>query len=387
MLTNWNYTAPLQIFFGPDSIQNISTIFGSYKGDNLLIVTDKVIREIGIMKKVEEILKTSQINYFIYDNITSEPTIQNVLEGLEILKKGKCNLVIGLGGGSSIDTAKAISMMAANNENIYDYKGVDKVKNKGVPVIAIPTTAGTGSEVTKYTIITDIKTDVKLLIGSNYIIPDIAIVDPILTLCLPKKLTSSTGIDALTHAIEAYTSIKANPLSDLFAIEAIKLISQNLREAWSNGSNISAREKLMLGSMYAGIAFNNSSVGLVHGMSRPIGANFHIAHGTSNAVLLGVVMEYTSVSALERYFDIARALGLDTKSFTTVEAANAAVLSIKKLIKDLEIPPMADLITDKQKFIELVPKMAQDAIDSGSPGNNARTATKNEIIDLYLKSF
>ncbi len=387
MLNNWVCLAPSQIIFGPNSAQSVSDAVNRCKAKKVLIVTDEVMKNIGILEVIEKSLKSSSIDYFIYDGVKSEPTTEYVEEGLRIYKENGCDLILGVGGGSPIDTIKAISIMTANSGSISDYKGLNKVENKGVPIIAIPTTAGTGSEVTKYTIITDPKTSIKMLIGSNLIIPNVAIVDPMLTLSTPKGLTAATGIDALTHAIEAYTSVKANPLSDLFAIEAIKLISHNLRAAWANGSNIIAREKTMLGSMYAGLAFSNASVALVHGMSRPIGANFHIAHGVSNAALLGIVMEFTYIGAVDRYADIAEAIGLDVYSFTSIEAAKAAVVAVKELIKDLEIPSLAGLGIDKEKLTSLAPQMAQDAIDSGSPGNNLRIATKDEIINLYIKSY
>ncbi len=229
------------------------------------------------------------MQFAVYDTVATEPTVDYVKEGLKVYKENGCDFLIAVGGGSPIDTAKAIAIMVTNPGSIEDYNGLGKIPKEGAPLIAIPTTAGTGSEVTQFTIITDTKTDVKMLIGSPFIMPKVAIVDPLLTLSCPRGSTAAVGIDALTHAIEAYVSVKAQPMSDIFCLSAIELISGNLRQAWANGNNVEAREKTMLGAFQAGIAFSNASVALVHGMSRPIGAYFHVAHGASNAALLGVV--------------------------------------------------------------------------------------------------
>ncbi len=277
--------------------------------------------------------------------------------------------------------------MISNPGKIADYKGIGKISKKGAPLIAIPTTAGTGSEVTPYTIITDTKTSVKMLIGSEHIIPTIAIVDPTLTLSCPKMLTAAVGIDALTHAIEAYVSVKANPLSDIFAKSSISRIIRNLSKAWKNGNDLKAREEVMLGSLEAGIAFGNSSVALVHGMSRPIGANFHIAHGMSNAVLLSVVMEYSYQANISRYTDIAAFMGENTINIDKNKSAGMAVESVRKLVKELQIPSLKDLGIERDGLIEIAPSMAQAAIDSGSPANNPKVPTKEEIIELYIKAY
>ncbi|MCK5566847.1 MAG: iron-containing alcohol dehydrogenase, partial [Actinomycetia bacterium] len=258
---------------------------------------------------------------------------------------------------------------------------------KGAPLIAIPTTGGTGSETTPYTIITDTSSDVKMLIGSEHIIPDIAIIDPTLTLSCPPDLTAAVGIDALCHAIEAYVSKKANPMSDIFALEAIRLLYNYLKTAYIDGSNLEAREKVMMGATLAGMAFGNSSVTLVHGMSRPIGANFHIPHGVSNATLLKVVMDFSYSSSLSSYSDIARVMDKDMSNMKEEDAAKKAVDLVAELISDLNIPSLAKLGIEKEKLRQLAPSMAKAAIDSGSPGNNPRIATEEEIIELYLKAY
>jgi alcohol dehydrogenase class IV len=253
--------------------------------------------------------------------------------------------------------------------------------------VAVPTTAGTGSEVTPFTIITDETREVKMLIASPLTIPKVAIVDPLLSISMPRGLTAATGIDALTHAIEAYVSVKAQPMSDIFALSAIELIAGNLRQAWANGNNREAREKTMLGSLQAGIAFGNSSVALVHGMSRPIGAYFHVPHGVSNAALLSVVTEFSLIGNPERYARIARAMGEDIAGLTAMEGAEVAADAIARLIADIEIPSLPELGVEAERLEELAPQMAADAIASGSPANNPRQATPEEIIRLYRLAY
>jgi len=352
-----------------------------------LIVTDQVMVKLGVLEGVKKALEQTKIQFVIYDAVATEPTVDYVKEGLKSFKDNGCDFLIAMGGGSPIDTAKAISVMATNPGSIEEYKGLGKVTKEGAPLIAIPTTAGTGSEVTQFTIITDTKTDVKMLIGSPLIMPKVAIVDPLLTLSCPRGLSAAVGIDALTHAIEAYVSLKAQPMSDIFCLSAIELISGNLRQAWANGNNVEAREKTMLGALQAGIAFSNASVALVHGMSRPIGAYFHVPHGASNAALLGVVTEFSLIGNPARYAHIARAMGENTTGLTDLEAAQLAAKTIKKLIMDVQIPSLRQLKVEKEKLDQLAPKMAEDAIASGSPGNNPRQATKEEIIELYKITY
>jgi len=352
-----------------------------------LIVTDEVLSKLGVIEGVKRALTDSKIQFAVYDRISTEPTVEYVKEGLKTYQANGCDFLIATGGGSAIDTAKAISVMVTNPGSIEDYKGLNKIPEKGAPLVAVPTTAGTGSEVTIFTIITDTKTNVKMLIGSPFVMPRVAIVDPLLTLSCPRGLTAAVGIDALTHAIEAYVSVKAQPMSDIFCLSAIELISGNLRQAWANGNNVEAREKTMLGALQAGIAFSNASVALVHGMSRPIGAYFHVAHGASNAALLGVVAEFSLIGNPTRYAHIARAMGEHLTGLNDLEAAQLAAKAIKQLIKDVKIPSLKALGVEKGKLDELAPRMAEDAIASGSPGNNPRQATKEEIIELYKIAY
>lgn len=356
-------------------------------GTKALIVTDRNLTEMGFLSGIESSLDSEKIDHEVFDEVTAEPTVDYVEKGLDLYRRSKCDFIIALGGGSPIDTAKAVCIMASNPGVIQDYKGLDKVSSPGAPLIAIPTTAGTGSETTIFTIITDTKTNVKMLIGSPFILPSVALVDPLLTASSPPSVTAATGVDALTHAIEAYVSVKAQPMSDVFALSAIKFLSENLRQAWANGDNLEARSLTMLGAFQAGVAFSNSSVALVHGMSRPIGAYFHAPHGLSNAVLLAPVVEFSISGNPKRYADIARAMGEKVEGLGVMEGASKASKAVRELVRDIKIPALATLGVTREKLKTVVGKMADDAIASGSPGNNPRKATKEEIVELYWKTF
>jgi alcohol dehydrogenase class IV len=387
MLQPRKFLVPPVVITGSGSSEQVGEECKKLGFRNGLVVTDQVLSKLEMLERVKKALSGSEIAFAVYDKIAQEPTVDYVKEGSEAFRKNGCDFLLAVGGGSAIDTAKAISVMAGNPGSIEDYKGLNRIPNKGAPLVAIPTTAGTGSEVTVFTIITDTRTNVKMLIGSPFVMPTVAIVDPLLTLSCPRDLTAAVGIDALTHAVEAYVSVKAQPMSDIFCLSAIEHISGNLRQAWANGNNVEARERTMLGALQAGMGFSNASVALVHGMSRPIGAYFHVPHGASNAALLGIVTEFSLMGNPARYARIAEAMGEDTTGLSDLEAARLAADAIKALIEDIEIPCLKDLGVDKGKLEELAPQMAEDAIASGSPGNNPRQATKEEIIELYMLAY
>jgi alcohol dehydrogenase class IV len=387
MVSIKSFRIPRILLVGSGSSEQVGEESKKLGTTKALIVTDESMVALGIVDGIQKALSQNHMQYAVYEGVASEPTVDYVQEGLARYREKGCDFLLAVGGGSPIDTAKAISILAANPGSIEDYKGLDKIPNKGAPLVAIPTTAGTGSEVTIFTIITDTKTDVKMLIGSPFILPEVAIVDPLLTLSCPRGLTAAVGIDALTHAIEAYVSVKAQPMSDIFCLSAIGLISGNLRQAWANGNNIDAREKTMMGALQAGIAFSNSSVALVHGMSRPIGAYFHVPHGASNAALLGVVMDFSLIGNSARYAHVAGAMGEDIHGLSDLDAAELASRAVKRLIGDVQVPSLRELGVDKDKLDTLALQMAEDAIASGSPGNNPRQATKEEIIELYHLAY
>ncbi len=387
MLKQKVFRLPPTVIFGCKSADKVGEESQKIGGRKALIVTDEILAKLGTLEPIKQSLKKEKIEYAVFDKIFTEPTVEFVRKGVAFYRDNRCDFIITVGGGSAIDTAKAISVMLTNSEPIAKYKGLDKIPLKGVSLIAVPTTAGTGSEVTMFTIINEAVTNEKMLIGSPHVMPQVALVDPLLTVSMPRELTSATGVDALCHAIEAYVSLKAHPLSDMFALSAIEFLSGYLRKAWANGENLEAREKMMLGALNAGIAFNNASVTLVHGMSRPIGAWFHVPHGVSNAVLLDTVMEFSLMGCPERFARVAKAMGVNAAGLTDMEAAQLGVRAVRQLIKDIKIPSMEDLGVEKHRFEKVTWEMAEAAIASGSPGNNPRQVTKEEIVELYLLAY
>jgi len=383
MIPSRPFRTPSTIHFGEGATANVGLEAKRLKARKALVITDKVLASVGAIDPVVKSLQDCGIEVAIFDGVNSEPDLSHVVTGLQMLEEEECDLIVACGGGSPIDVAKAVSIMFTNGGKIEDYMGMDKFTVPGMPLMAVPTTAGTGSEATMFSIITDTDLGVKMLIGSPFLMPRVAIVDPLLTLNLPRGLTAATGLDALTHAIEAYVSVKAQPMTDVLALSAIKLISENLLLAWGNPQNREARANTMLGAMQAGIAFSNASVALVHGMSRPIGANFHVPHGVSNACLLGVVMEYSLPGNPQRYADIARAMGVGNGSQDAMGVAKIGAEKVKGLIKMLEVPTLTELGVTAEKLEPVIEKMAEDAIASGSPANNPRKPSKGEIVELY----
>jgi alcohol dehydrogenase class IV len=380
-----SFHAPQSLFYGRDSF-SVSGLQMAQRGSKALIISDHTMEKIGIVNRYEESLKQANCAYVSYLNVDSEPTDIHVKDSLDLCLSEKCDGIVGVGGGSCLDTAKAVAVLATNGGYIGDYVGIKTVKNPPLPLILIPTTAGTGSEVTCVTVITNTKDDVKMMIKHLAFMPLVAIVDPMLTLSLPPSVTAATGMDALCHAVEAYISRIAHPITDTLALSAIKLITENIRKVYQEGTDIDAREKMCIAATLAGMAFSNASVCLVHGMSRPIGAMFHVPHGVSNAMLLAGVVEYSKDSARERLATIARIFKPDLTG-TEEEMVDSLVQEVKKLCRDLNIPNMQKLGIDRNKFEQVVTKMAKDAIASGSPANNPCVPSVEETVELYRKFY
>lgn len=353
-------------------------------GKKALIVTDKVMVDIGTVAKLEAEMEKRQIKYVIYDGVNGEPVDGMIEEGKKIYLENNCDFLIGIGGGSPIDAMKAIGAMTTNEGKIVDYNG-KTIPNPPPALVAIPTTAGTGSEATKFTIISDSVNNIKMLLSGPDLIPTLSIVDPQFTLTVPQSVTVATGVDALTHAIEAFTSRKAQPLSDIFAISATKRIYKNILNVYKDGSDINSRNEMALAALEAGIAFNNASVTIVHGMSRPIGALFGVPHGLSNAVLLGDCLEFIQEGAADRFAVLARELGLVDENVGDKEASDIFVKSINSLLDQLNIQTLEEYGVDKKLFFDSLDKMATDALDSGSPNNTQRIPSKEDIIEIYKK--
>ena len=319
----------------------------------------------------------------VFSDTVPDPTVASIETGIEFLKGGDHDCVIGFGGGSPLDSAKAIAVIGVLGGKCSDYKVPHVQDAAGLPIIAIPTTAGTGSEATRFTIITDEITDEKMLCPGVGYLPVAALVDYQLTLTKPKRLTADTAIDSLTHALEAYVSKRANGFSDQMALAAMRVIAPNLRRVYKDGSDREGREALMLGATLAGIAFSNASVALVHGMSRPIGAHFHVPHGLSNAMLLPAVTAYSAPAALRRYADSARAMGVASGDEGDQSAVARLLDELTVLNSELEVPTPKSYGIDEKKWNSLLDTMASQALASGSPGNNPRVPTSEEIVEIY----
>jgi len=386
MTQTYQFKTPSVIVNGPGAAREAGS-FAKGLGKKALIVTDHALEKIGLLNDVKNSLEIAGIPMAIYDPVISEPSMDYTEEGLKVYRETQADFLVAVGGGSPIDAAKGIAALATNPGKISDFAGANKIPNPGAPLIAIPTTAGTGSEVTQFTIITDTSRDVKMLIASPNIMPRVALVDPLMTMRMPQGITAATGLDALTHAIEAFVSVKAQPITDTLALQAIWVIAGNVRQAWSNGDNIEARTNMMIGALQAGMAFSNSSVALVHGMARPIGAYFHVPHGVSNAALLPTVIEFSIPGNPERYAEIAEAMGEITEGLSVLDAAYLAADAVERLNIDLKVPTLRELGVEEKKFNSVVEQMAADALASGSPGNNPRKATKEEIVELYRRAY
>lgn len=376
-----DFIVPGQIVSGSGALELAEKKFGSM-GKKALLVTDSVMVGLGNCAKVETALKNQGIEYVIFSGVTGEPTDTMIEDGLKMYKDEDCDFLVALGGGSPIDSMKAIGMMAAGGGNISDYMG-KVIDVKMPPMAAIPTTAGTGSEATKFTIITDTKRDIKMLLTGDVLIPNLAIIDPQFTMTAPPKITAATGLDALCHAVEAYTSRKAQTLSDTFAVSAVKRIFQYLPVAFHDGQNEKARVQMSVAALEAGIAFCNSSVTVIHGMSRPIGAMFHIAHGLSNAMLLKECLKFAVPGAYDRFADLARTIGKATAEDSDEAAAAKFMDAVEDLVKDLETPTLEEYGVDRKEFFDVIEKMAHDAMESGSPQNTRRPITEEEVEQLY----
>lgn len=394
ILKAYNFRIPRNILFGINTVDQVGERAKELNGTKALLVTDKVLHQTGAIGRVKERLEKSGIDVVVYDEVTTEPTTEHADKGSEILRAESCDLVVALGGGSCIDAAKVIAMLATNPGRVTDYEGKGKVKKPKCPMIAIPTTAGTGSELTWVAVIHDSKRDVKFLVYSPHLVPEECIEDPMLTVDMPKSVTMSSGMDALTHAIEGYISTRdANvgygspPIISFLAIPAIELITINLRKAWADGQNIEARSNMLLAQLLAGMTFGNSGTALVHGLARPLGAHFHVPHGLANAIMLAHGVEYTYMAAPEKFAKIARAMGENTENLGVMEAAEKTIAAVNRLCKDLCVPKLRELGIDRETYFNLIPAMAREGMESGTPLVNPRKPTEEDMMELFKKAY
>ncbi len=347
-----------------------------------LLVTDPFMVEQGYCERVLAPLKQAGIPCTVFADSVPDPTTDSVAAALAVLRQGNYDCVVALGGGSSLDTAKAVAVLAERDGPMRDYKVPYQI-DTGLPVVAIPTTAGTGSEATRAAVITDTQTQEKMLCMGLGLVPIAALVDYELTLTMPYRLTADTGIDTLCHALEAYVSRKANPFTDAMALTAMRSVYQNIRSACEQPDNLVAREAMMLAATQGGIAFSNASVTLIHGMSRPVGALFHVPHGLSNAMLLPEVTAWSVSAASERYASSARCMGIAQDSDSDAAAVDKLVAGLRQLNSDLSVPSPREYGIDEQTWLSSAGLMAEQALASGSPGNNPRIPTAEDIEQLY----
>ncbi len=378
-------TQPTQIQFGAGAISNLAQTVKDFKGSNVFLVIDPGLVKAGLIKTITAPLKKAKIPFTVYDKIDPEPGLKLADRGKTLAKKAGCDCVVGVGGGSAMDVAKAIAILLTNNGKAEKYLGLGLIKKPGVPKIMVPTSSGTGAEVTFTAVFINEKTGSKGGMNGDPLYPDAAILDPELTLSLPPHVTAFTGIDALTHALEAYTSTQAHPISEMYSLEAIELIAKNLPQAYANGNNIEARSAMLMGSLLGGKALATAGVGLVHAMAYPMGGMFGIPHGLANAVLLPYVVEYNLIGNMEKFAVLAQILGQNIDDLTLRESATLCVDALFDLNDDVEIPGTLD---DLDIPFDSIPEMAKIALTVTRPvENNPRQPSLEDVISIYETAF
>ncbi|MHB8828527.1 MAG: iron-containing alcohol dehydrogenase [Syntrophales bacterium] len=385
-MSNSLFSTTSRILMGPGCIDQIGTEVKSLKGGKIFVVTDPGIVKAGLLNSLLSPLKKAGIDYALFDGVEPEPRIEVVDKALSHLKESDCDSVIGLGGGSSIDIGKLVAAMAVNPGHISDYFGTDLLPTSGLPMIAIPTTAGTGSEVTPVAILSDEAEHLKKGVVSRYLFPSLALLDPALTTGLPPAVTAFTGMDALIHAMEAFTSVNANSLTDHLAFRAIELTSGNLLTAYANGNNLDARSKMLEGSLLAGMAFANAGVTAVHAFAYPVGGEFHhICHGLSNSIMLPHVFRFNMLGNLPKFAQISLAMGLPVEGMTDRGAAEEMLDFIEELMNDLNITRK---LRDLQVPEDAIPRMAEGALKvTRLLANNPRKIAFEDAERIYREAW
>lgn len=377
------FNSNTEILMGNDSVQSVSQIIMNGKYNHALIVCDEGIENAGILDVILNQLNKANIDGTVFSSVEANPSTLTVDACYKVLKESNADIIIGVGGGSPLDVAKAVSILGTNGGEIADYEGMNNVPLQGLPLVAVPTTAGTASEVTIFTVITDHEREYKFTVGSRNLAARWAIIDPALTLSLPPSLTASTGLDALVHAIESYVSKKAYVISEVLSLKAIELISSSLRTAVHSGDDLTARSNMLYGSLIAGLAFNNTRLGNVHAMSHPLSAKYNVPHGIANSILLPHVMEFNRVANPKKFSDIAIAMGTVTENTgTELSRSMDAIKAVKSLSEDIGIPAtFRDFNIDP----ESIDTMAEDAMESGNILVNPRKTNKEDLVNIFHK--
>jgi alcohol dehydrogenase class IV len=351
-------------------------------GKKALIVTGNIVKKSEAFARLTAILDRNSVGWAVFSDIPGEPDDRMIDAGAAAFSEFGCDFLIGLGGGSPLDSAKAVAVRTALPGGVTSHAGREIIGD--FPKLAlIPTTAGTGSEATKFTVITDSGKGAKLLLKGDGLLPDLAVVDPALTLSAPPALTAATGMDALTHAAEAFTSKKATPLTDPYALDAIRRILSSLPRAYRDGGDIEARSSMAVAAYEAGVCISNASVTIVHGMSRPIGAKFHVPHGLSNAMLLAPCLRFAAAGCPERFATLARGVGVSPEGADDDTASRALIAAFARLTEALDVPTLSGYGIPEADFRAAIPQMAREAFESGSPGNTLRDVTEEDIVRLY----
>jgi len=384
--------SPGRTVLGVEAVEKTGT-YAARHGQKALIVASEQIFDIH-GERVAGIIEEAGVEVATYTDVRPDPTVENVEAAYDTFDSEDCDAIVTLGGGSSIDVGKSLGILATNEGSIRSF-GVDKAGYEGVPnpippLIAVNTTAGTGSETTRTAVLSDESTSTKFIIVSENIVPDVAIEDPELITSLPKSHTAFTGIDAFTHAIEAFTSVKSYSVTDDYARDAMGRIADSLSVSWSNGDDIEARTEMLIAQFKAGKAFGNSSVALVHGMARPLGAQLHVPHGLANGLILPYVVDFNAMAAPAKYAEVARMLGVADESDADRVAAKRAGEAVEQLCEEISLVDYLDdfgEVPDREAYLEVVPEMTQDAFDSGSPDNNPRKPTRDELEALFVRVY
>lgn len=379
------FRLPEVVYLGQGALEHLSVEVKKFKADKVLLVSDKGVQAAGMDKLVRKCIEEGGAQVDIFADIDAEPSTDTVDGVARLVRENGYNLLVGLGGGSPMDVAKASAVLAVNGGSIKDYAGIELFPQKGLPVILIPTTAGTGSEVTQNAIFAFKEEQVKKGVVSSYLLPQVAIVDSTLTLSCPPRVTAATGVDALVHAVESYVALKATPQTDIYALEAIRMISGSIRTAVYNGSDRAAREMMSVGSFFAGVSLANAGVGAVHALAYPLGGKFHVSHGVSNALLFAPVMEFNCVGNLRKYASIAEAMGQPVAGKSEREAALLAVQAIRELVEDVGIPKSMREVGVTEADIEFLTLSAEK--QTRLLTNNPRPMTRKDIEDIYKKTL
>ena len=378
---NYNFTSVPKIFFGEGALKNAALELSGL-GTKALIVTGKIITKTGLTQELQNFLSSLKIESVVFNDLPGEPDDKMIMSGVQVFKFENCDFIIGLGGGTPLDTAKAISAMSVLSGKMIDYKGKE-LNGNFAPLVLIPTTAGTGSEVTRYFVFTNTGTNEKLLYKGDSLLPKLAVIDYNYTISAPESITMATGMDALCHAVESYTCRKANPVTEMYCLDAVKRIFKYLPIACKDGSNKEARENMSFAAYEAGVAINGAPTTIIHGMSRPIGACFHVPHGISNAMLAVECLRAVLEGCYEKFAELAVTIGAAEKACDPKVGAEKFLEALEALTKELKVPTLREYGIDLQEFAAMEEKMAGDSVASGSPANCWKVLSKEEQIKIY----